>query len=307
MPSSAVVRSALGIVLGAITLAAASKAGRRAPPAFTPTPVVLRVSVDAGIYRRMLGDSTCTAQCLTLQQAVRDSLRERLRTAFHFIDWSTEGEARDTIDVRWVERDVANPPPLVPDVQMRLGVRGPEQEKKDADYPLLFETFDKISDRPPTGWRPESLQREWVARVDTIFRTNAEVFASVFGRIAIASEPPPVTPHDLLSADVKVPASDLGASETSQLEFQLEAEVSDSVRGTRAPARMKLLNCQTRRAAPGFNCQIKELRYLNQTQGVTGAELHDLLKHVTYQGRRLVVMKLQSSADSLMTPSNRQD
>jgi hypothetical protein len=267
---------------------------------------VLRVSVDAGIYRRMLGDSTCTSQCLTLQQAVRDSLRERLRTSIPFIDWSQGGNARDTIELRWVEREVANPPPLVPDVQIRLGVRGPEQEKKGADYPLLFETFDKISDRPPTGWRPDFLQREWVDRVETILRKNPEAFARVFGRIAIASQPPPVTPQTRQSVNVNVRESDLGASDRSELEFQLEAEVSDSVRGTEAPARLTLLNCQTRRGAPGFNCQIGDLQYFSQPRAVSGAELRELLERVTYKPRRLLVRKLQSSTDDVIAPSGGQ-
>jgi hypothetical protein len=274
MSSFAVARNAVAAAIGLMAFGLTTQAGQPAPALPVRPAVALKLSIDADHYRKMLRDEPCARQCLALRDALADSVRSLLQSSYAFLDWSAgPAAARDTVEIRWIER----PPLDIPGSKLDFRIRSPEPRMRLSSFPVEFETYADFSAREsaPEKWHPDSLRRAWLTRLASTLR-QPELLVEVFGRIPLNA---PVAFLTTGRATVGVRAQDIGVDARNAPVFLVRATVTDPRHGTVADADVVLVNCLTMGGSAAFNCEPTQLIY--SSHSLTGTELTQLLARAT--------------------------
>jgi hypothetical protein len=284
MSYSAVLRSALTGALGIAVLGLTAAPPPRPEADAVKPPVALRLSIDAGHYRKLLQDATCTQHCLALRDALVDTVRSLLQTSYAFLDWNGgKSSARDTVEIRWIERA----PPELPGSQLDFRIRSSTPRMRRVNYPVDFETYADFSRRQasPHSWHPDSLRRAWVVRLASTLQ-QPELLVEVFGRIPINAR---VTLGGPGRATVGVRPGDIGASDDMRPAFVVRSRIVDTVNNTDEVGELILAKCLTTLGAPGYNCETLRLDYISHS--IAGAALVDLLGRATLADTSVLVVE----------------
>lgn len=166
--------------LAGIAIAAmATVAMRHADEGFrvAPAEVAVVVTFDDG-YQREFKDVGCTARCLSIAAAVRDTLRQLLADFHGYATWATSGAPRDTLEFRWQNPE---PPFEYDEAHLTFQVRGPSWRAPQDTAMEVFEDFDALITRAqtPDGWSPGSVRAEWAPKLKGLLsdpRIQARVF-----------------------------------------------------------------------------------------------------------------------------------
>lgn len=216
--------------------------------------VVLSLGIDSDHYREMLADPSCTSRCRALRDGLVDSVRALLRGAYPFLRWDEVPDAPDTIEILWADR----PPLGLTRSDLRFRIRSPEADVRSDSMTLPFEEYADFSDRDPGQWTPDTLRRQWLARLPRALASR-DLLVKVIGRIPIKA---PVKFDTLGRALVSLTSREIGAAESSRPAFVVRAKVADPATNSDDVGDLKLGACKTALTGPGYSCVVEKLDYI---------------------------------------------
>jgi hypothetical protein len=223
-----------------------------------PATVLISVELEHADYRAKLGDPSCQSACLTLTNAIADSIVETLRSTFKYVTWSRTGPANDTVSISWItdrEREEELGVDLKFTVMSATSTDGPRT------FSLDFEDYRERDKRNlrPAGWTPTAMAIEWVTRLTQLLLRNPNLGQNIFTELPLdASVKFGATPP----ASITVSYASIGRNpDGAAPTFRVRAKVVDTVMQTSSPAMISLDACVTRTDSLGYSCGVPKVKY----------------------------------------------